>query len=134
MIDNEVLLNSVSIGENGSIIDGIPTMVLIPSFLYRFKVLKDMHKIVVPRRSTYKKLAPFLCNDEDGSYDLLDEESKVMDISSITRVLFAVKKYPKLKRHQLFAPKRLIFDEDNLTIVGQIIEMLSTGTEIKKDS
>ena len=103
---------------------GTPTMSLFPARNYHFRVTKGEHKITVPRSGKYKDLAPEIFEEKDGAFDLYDEDSKVMYIPAISKVLFAVSKYPNLENNQLFAPIALIFNEDTVDIIGQVIEML----------
>jgi hypothetical protein len=87
-------------------------------------VLKGEHKITVPRSGKYSELAPEVFKEEAGEFNLLDEDSSIMYLPAISKVLFAVSKYPDLENNQLFAPIALIFNEDTVDIIGQIIEML----------
>lgn len=102
---------------------GTPTMVLLSPRNYHFKVLDGKYKITISREGTYHDIAPDFFAEEDGSFNLLDKESKVMYLPAITKVLFAEKKYPMLKENQLFAPLALVFHEETVDILGQILEM-----------
>lgn len=101
-----------------------PTMVLFPARKFHFRVLDEEHKITVPRSGKYNELAPGLFSEEEGAFNLLDTENDVMYIPAISKVLFAVEKYPDLANNQLFAPIALVFDEDTVDIIGQVIEIL----------
>ena len=103
---------------------GTPTMSLFPARNYHFKVLKGEHKITIPRSGKYSDLAPEVFKEEDGQFNLYDEQSKVMYLPAISKVLFAVSKYPALENNQLFAPIALLFGDDTVDIIGQVIEML----------
>lgn len=103
---------------------GTPTMALFPARNYKFKVLKREHKITVPRAGKYIDLAPEIFTEEDGEFNLYDEESKIMYLPAISKVLFAVSKYPDLKGNQLFTPIAFIFNDEEVDIVGQVVEML----------
>lgn len=103
---------------------GTPTMSLFPARNYHFVVTKEEHKITIPRSGKYVDLAPEVFKEEDGEFMLYDESSKVMYIPAISKVLFAVSKYPDLKNNQLFAPIALIFNEKTVDIIGQVVEML----------
>jgi hypothetical protein len=110
---------------------GTPTMVLLPARNYHFKVLKQEHKITLPRTGKYMDIAPEVFKEEDGDFMLYDEESKVMYLPAITKVLFAVSKYPELENNQLFAPIALIFNDNEVDIIGQVVEMLPPPTQVK---
>lgn len=103
---------------------GTPTMVLLPARNYHFRVLDKEYKITVPRAGNYAELAPEVFDEDAGMFKLLDEENAVMYLPAISKVLFAVNKYPNLKNNQLFAPVALVFDEDTVDILGQVVEIL----------
>jgi len=108
---------------------GTPPMVMFPPRNFQFSVSKKEHKITIPRKGNYHKLAPGLFPEEAGDFMIYDEENAVMYMPSITKVLFAVKKYPDLASNQLFAPIALLFNEDTVDIIGQVIDMVPPGTE-----
>ena len=103
---------------------GTPTMVLLSPMNYQFKVLKERYKLTIQRKGTYNDLAPDFFAKEDGAFELLNEDSMTMYLPAITKVLFAEKKYPKMSPNQMFAPLALVFHEETVDILGQIIEML----------
>ena len=99
-------------------------MSLFPARNYHFRVVKGEHKLTIPRVGKYHELAPDIFKEEDGEFNLYDGDSNVMYLPAISKVLFAVSKYPDLENNQLFAPIALIFNEDTVDIIGQVIEML----------
>ena len=103
---------------------GTPTMAFFPARNYHFKVVKNKHTITIPRFGEYNKLAPEIFSKDEGEFMLYDEKNSVMYLPAISKVLFAVQKYPDLTSNQLFVPVVLIFDEETIDVVGQIIEML----------
>ena len=115
-------------GEGDSYV-GTPTMVLLPAKNYYFRILNAEFKIVVPRKGVYKDLDKEFYKEEDGEFCLLDEESQIMYLPAISKVLFGTKKYPDLEPNQLFAPIALIFSEDKVEIIGQLLEMLDPSTK-----
>jgi hypothetical protein len=100
-------------------------MVILPAANYKFTVSDDVYSITVPRKGLYKELDEEFFDDEDGEFHLYDESSKVMWLPAISKVLFAMKKYPDLKPNQLFAPLSLKFDEDEVEILGHVIDVLN---------
>lgn len=114
-------------GENNV---GTPTMVLLPAINYLFKVHRKEYKITVPRKGIYNEIDPELYTEEDGEFMILDEKSNVMYLPAISKVLFAVEKYPDLKPNQLFAPIALVFRKKEVDIIGQIVEMLEVPAEM----
>lgn len=109
---------------------GTPTMALLPATNYLFKVHKKEHKITIPRKGVYSEIDPEMYTKEDGEFMLLDEKSSVMYLPAISKVLFAVKKYPKLKPNELFAPIALVFKKKTVTIIAQIIEMVEPPVDV----
>lgn len=110
---------------------GTPTMCLLPATNYLFKVHKKEHKITIPRKGVYEKIDLDVYTKEDGEFMLLDEKSSVMYLPAISKVLFAVKKYPDLKPNQLFAPIALVFKKKTVTIIAQIIEMIEPPVDVE---
>ena len=101
---------------------GTPTMMLLPARNYKFKVYSEDHVITIPRRGVYKDFDKELYSDEDGEFNILEEN--ILYIPSLSKVLFATSQYPKLKSNQAFTPIALVIEEDKVQIIGNIIEML----------
>lgn len=108
---------------------GTPTMVLLPATNYLFKVHKKEYKITIPREGIYSEIDSELYTEKDGEFMVLDEKSKVMYLPAISKILFAVKKYPDLKSNQLFAPIALVFKKKYVDVIGQIVEMLEVPAD-----
>lgn len=108
----------------GKEILGTPAMALLPARNYRFKIVKQEHRIVVPRKGVYNEIAPEVFGEDSGEFNLYDEENTVMYLPAISKVLFAVSKYPDLAVNQLFTPIALLINEDDVEIIGQVVEML----------
>lgn len=103
---------------------GTPTIALLPAANYLFKVHKKEHKVTIPRRGVYEKLDPKAYNKDDGEFSLFDKKNSVLYMPAISKILFATKQYPDLKSNQLFAPIALVFRNDEVDIIGQIVEMI----------
>ncbi len=108
---------------------GTPTIAFFPARNYRFRVVKGEHKITIPRSGEYCKLAPEIFSEEDGEFMLYDDESNIMYLPAISKILFATSKYPDLKNNQLFIPIALIFEKKTVDIIGQVIEMMPPPRE-----
>lgn len=123
--DDKFMYSSLSdlAGEESTHI-GTPTMVLMPARNYKFKVINKEIKITVPRKGTYYDLDKEFYTKAEGEFNIYDEANAVMYIPSITKVLFGLKKYPALESNQLFAPIALVFNDDEVDVIGQVIEML----------
>ena len=102
---------------------GTPTMVLLPASNYFFKVLDGQYKITITREGLYHELDPTFFAKEDGAFNLYDEKTSTMYLPAITKVLFGEKKYPDLTANQMFAPIALVFNEETVDILGQILEI-----------
>ena len=103
---------------------GTPTMVMFPAKNFNFRVSKTEFTINIPRKGNYNELAPEVFNKEDGDFMVFDPENQILYMPAITKILFAVSKYPELQSNQLFAPIALLLNEDSVDIIGQVVEML----------
>jgi hypothetical protein len=106
---------------------GTPTAVMLPARRYKFSVSPEVFSISVPKKGKFKDYDSKLF-EKDGDFDVLihvvDKDEYVVNISALSKVLFATTKYPKLEDNQAFAPIALIISKDNVEIVGNVIEML----------
>jgi len=103
---------------------GTPSMLMLPARHYSFKVVKQGVKITVPRRGKYAAIAPEVFKEEDGDFELLNE-SGVLYMPAIAKVMFAKSVYPDLTDTQLFVPVSLKFLDDEVEIFGQVLELVS---------
>jgi hypothetical protein len=114
--------------EEPKIIKGTPPAVFLPAKNYVFQILSDHYVIEIPRKGNYHDLAPDFFPEGSGEFDILNEQGTLF-MPSITKVLFASKKYPDLDFNQLFVPHTLEFKEETVTVIGQVI-----GLVIDKDN
>jgi hypothetical protein len=105
-------------------VQGTPPALLMPAKNYVFKISKDNYIIELPRKGSYHELDPEFFTEEAGEFNLFDEESKIIFLPALTKVLFATRKYPELEFNQFFVPFSLKFEEDKVLVVGQVIEMM----------
>ena len=107
---------------------GTPTMMLLPARNYKFKVYQKDYSIKIPRKGAYKDFDDKLFSEKDGEFDILrydkDSSSYSLYMPSISKVLFAASQYPDLKDNQAFTPLVILIKEDEIEIIGNIIEML----------
>ena len=115
-------------------VSGLPTLLLFPASTYTFKVSEKEFTLKIPRKGCYHDICPELFTTEDGEFCIYDDENKVLYIPAITKVLFAINQYPELEFNQFFAPIALVIDDDEVSIIGQVVEFttitetfLSTG-------
>jgi len=118
-------------------IRGTPPPVLMPAKNYIFKITNEHFVIELPRSGTYHDVAPDFFNEEAGSFNIFDEESKILYMPAITKVLFAAAKYPDLEFNQFFTPYSIKIDDDKVLISGMIVDMVlpikdeeKTGKEV----
>ena len=116
-------MSEVEQEENGVQI-GTPSMVLMPSRNYAFKISEELYFMTIPRKGTYHELDPSFFSKKDGEFNLYDSNSGVMFLPAVSKVLFATKKYPDLKSNQLFAPTSMVFKKDVVEISGYVVDML----------
>lgn len=109
-------------------VNGTPTMMMLPARNYTFKIYEDDYSIIIPRKGMYKDLDGMFFDEDDGGFDILsrveEEKGEVLFVPSLSKVLFATAKYPKLENDQAFVPIAIIFREDEVEIVGNIIQMI----------
>lgn len=109
-------------------VNGTPTMMMLPARNYTFNIYENDYSIVIPRKGTYKDLDEVFFDEDDGGFDILahveEEKGEVLFVPSLSKVLFAAAKYPKLENDQAFVPIAIIFREDEVEIVGNIIQMI----------
>jgi hypothetical protein len=107
-------------------IKGTPPMALLPAKNYVFKINDENYEIRIPRKGNYHDLAPDFFPEDAGEFNILDEESNILYIPSITKVLFATSKYPEMKFNQFFVPYVIKFGTDEVVLVGQVMDMMVT--------
>jgi len=104
------------------IFNGLPTLSLMPLAETQFKVVDEI-SISIPRRGIYEDLQPKVFSEKDGGFDILND-GNIVYLPSITKVLLATNKYPKLKQNQVFTPLYFGFTEDEVQIQGSILEII----------
>lgn len=107
-----------------NIICGTPPMLMLPASNYTCKIDENHYIIELPRTGSYHDLAPEIFDAEAGEFNVFDEKTKTLYLPSITKLLFATSKYPKLNYNQFFIPYVVRFEEEKVVIVGQIISMV----------
>lgn len=106
------------------IVKGTPPLLMLPAKNYFFKVYGDKHQLVVPKSGTFKDLDADFYKEEDGSFDLFNSETGTLDLAALSHVLFATKQYPDLDSAQFFVPYNVIVKENELHLLGQVIEIM----------
>lgn len=116
-----------------TIIRGTPPLSLVPAKNYVFKINKENYMIRMPRKGEYHKIAPDIFDEASGEFNIFDDESKTILLPDITKVLFAVHKYPKLEDNQLFVPYALTFEDEDLVITGQVVELMMQENDTESE-
>lgn len=104
--------------------EGTPPMVLLPAKNYVFKVTDEYYVIEIPRRGKYVDLDPDFYTEAHGEFDIYTEPNGLLYMPSVTKVLFATKKYPDLKFNQFFVIVSFRIEAEQVVIVGQVIDMM----------
>jgi hypothetical protein len=107
-------------------IKGTPPMAMLPAKNYIFKMNGGYIEIRIPRRGNYHDLDPEFFPEDAGEFNIFNEEDKVLHLHTITKVLFAIKKYPDMKFNQFLVPHSFTFEEDCVILTGQIMDMMVT--------
>lgn len=107
---------------------GTPTLLMLPARNYKFKVYQEDYVLTIPRKGVYTELNSEVFKEEDGEFHILtdvDVETKeqIFYMPSISKVLFGVSKYPALEDGFAFVPTAFVFRENEVDIIGNIIEM-----------
>ena len=107
---------------------GTPTMMLLPARNYTFKVFEQEHSIIIPRKGTYKDFDDKVFSEKDGDFEVMpyveEEQANVLYLPALSKILFATGKYPRLLDDQAFIPYAMVIREDEVEVVGSIIQML----------
>lgn len=114
------------------ILKGTPPLLFLPAKNYVFKATTESYVVKIPRKGAYHDIAPDFFPEDSGEFNIYDEEGKILYLPSITKVLFATKQYPALKFNQFFVPYSVKFEEEEVVIVGQVIDMLVATKEEEK--
>lgn len=92
---------------------------------------KKYYCATIPRKGKYNDINPEIFKEGDGVFDILDDKN-VLDLTAVTKILFASNQYPDLLDNQLFVPLTLTFGEENISVVGTIVELISDKEEEKE--
>lgn len=108
-------------------LQGIPTLALLPAKQFSFTVSTDKYMFKVPNKGKFSEIDPEFFIDDDSEYEIYSEGN--VNISIMTKVLFATHQYPELAPNQLFCPINFALEGDDLVMYGQIVSMLGAEDE-----
>ena len=107
---------------------GTPTVMLLPARNYKFKVYDQEYSVTIPRKGKYVDLDNEMFTEEDGDFNVMrysrKEKAQIVYLPDLSRVMFAMSKYPNLKDTQAFTPIALVIRKDEVEIIGNLIEMV----------
>ena len=108
-------------------IKGTPPMAMLPAKNYVFKVNEGYLEIRLPRKGNYYDLDPEFFPEDAGEFNIFDETSKTLHLHTLTKVLFAISKYPDMKFNQFLIPYSFKFEDEEVILIGQIMDMMVTN-------
>lgn len=106
---------------------GVPGALLLPSREFKFKVFHGNHVITIPRSGAYTDIDSLFFTEKDGEFHFLEDDT--LFLPALSKVLFACKKYPSLRDNQAFVIIGISFTDDEIEIIGNLIEFLEVGDE-----
>lgn len=99
---------------------GTPAPLFMPAGNHTFKEVTGLVDVSVPIRGEYPEGLPV-----SGSFDLAPEPG-VLLFGTMVQVLFALGKYPALEPSQRFVISGLEQQDEELVVVGRIVEIVET--------
>jgi len=108
-------------------VKGVPGALLLPSREFKFKVYHGNHIITIPRSGAYTDIDSLFFTEKDGSFYFMEEDT--LFLPALSKVLFACKKYPSLRDNQAFVIIGIKFTDDEIEIIGNLIEFLEVGED-----
>ena len=108
-------------------VKGVPGALLLPSREFKFKVYHGNHVITIPRSGAYTDIDSLFFTEKDGDFHFLEDDT--LFLPALSKVLFASKKYPSLRENQAFVIIGIKFSENEIDVIGNLIEFLEVGDE-----
>lgn len=106
-------------------IKGLPSLLFMQAVDYTMSHDANNYVLEIPRKGSYKDIAPEYFKDEDGEFNVFDDEKKVLYIPSLTKILLACNKYPQLDSNQVAVPITIKLLEDKIEIVYNVLSMVN---------
>lgn len=97
---------------------GVPSVSLGPAVPRKFKELTGLTELAIPVRGSWPD---DFC--KEGSYDICPQKGTFL-FGLVTEALLAHKVYPSLKDNQLYIIAGIELQDETLTVVGKIVEVL----------
>lgn len=106
---------------------GMPTLALLPAKQFKFNVSKKTFTLKVPNSGRFVDIDAEFFKEDSGSFEIYSEGN--VNISILTKVLFATKQYPDLKGNQIFCPINFKLDGKDILVYGQVVSMVGVSDE-----
>jgi hypothetical protein len=110
---------------------GLPPALLLPARDYVFSEEAKIISIVLPREGKYSDIDPTF-NDNFGTKDekfsvvrTTKNNTEMIYMSEISRLMFAKKIYPELQDHQAFIIAAIEIKSKEVVVHGKIISILT---------
>lgn len=116
----EVKLTKDNDSTEKDVVVGTPPMVMLPAGQYKYTVDKQYYKINIPKRIKVEPKEGEEVKEEQFLEFSFDNENIFLPL--LTRMMFLASRYPDLKENQMFVPVSIAIVEDEVEIVGQLVE------------
>lgn len=107
--------------ESTETVKGVPTLAFLPARPFSFKVSSDTYMFRLPNKGKFSELDKEFFAEDDSEFEIYSEG--IVNISIISKILFATRQYPDLESNQLFCPINFKLDGENIVIYGQVVTM-----------
>jgi hypothetical protein len=105
-------------------IKGTPPMLMLPAKNYVFKDNSKIFEITLPIKGSYHDLDPTFFPEDAGNFNVFDEEAGTIYLPVITKILFAISKYPELEFNQFFIILSLQLKDEEIILKAQVLDMM----------
>ena len=112
-------------------VTGTPPPALFPAKNYVMQTPDENrgHVLKVPRVGSYHELDPEFFDEDAGVFQVVSEDGAIVDMTTLTRVLFATRQYPSLEFDQFFVINNIAIRGDEVWIIGQQVRVLAPVAE-----
>jgi len=123
------LNNSNKTGDNQAYkeVVGTPSLLLLPSRNYKFRVYDTQYSIRIPRKGHYSDFIE-MGEGLEGDFSILTYDDKekinILYLPTIQKVMYATKQYPALKDNQALVVVALVISEEFVDVICNLIDML----------
>ena len=113
--------------ELAEVLQGMPSMALLPAKQFAFNVSADRYMFKFPNKGKFSDIDSEFFGGDASEFEVCSEGN--VNISIVTKLLFATKQYPELEPNQLFCPINFTVEEDEVTMYGQVVTMLGVNDD-----